>query len=432
MRDEFIKRAEYAAKDKWYDGDSERANKRTVFQHDIHEITYSATFRKLAFKSQVILKPKTDLFRSRLTHTLEVAEIACSIGQHLGLNEELIQAISLSHDVGHVPFAHIGEETLNELLQENLCEIANSKRKIYNYDDVKFKHSINSKRVLLRKMKNISKETYEGVTSHGWCPWSGKKGKKINWLNYEAQIVAISDQLAGTSGDFEDLLEAQVVKIEDINQKIKYAISDEKDNFKPEEMKNIKRILTEMFSSLGTAYNRKYRLGEAIDKIVTINKDVLACSNSPSDASRNILKIPSDWKEALRIIDKIIRDFIKEPEGRIANSDQIAKHIIQRVFHAFYCNSNNIGKLKEDFTMWKERREKKETAYSAEKKKKFSDFFIEQILEKIPDKNNNHSKIIRLIEVIDYIANMTDRYLFDIYVDLHSGVLGSNVNYVKY
>ena len=125
---------------------------RTCFMRDRDRIIHSKAFRRLNQKTQVYITPSGDHYRTRLTHTLEVNQIAKTIGKALRLNEDLMEAIALAHDVGHTPFAHTGEEVLNELMPGG------------------FKHNVNSVRVLSRIEKhknmpglNLSKEVLDCV-----------------------------------------------------------------------------------------------------------------------------------------------------------------------------------------------------------------------------------------------------------------------------
>ena len=95
---------------------SKQCTIRTVFQHDRDRILHSKAFRRLKYKTQVFLSPEGDHYRTRLTHTLEVSQVARTISRALRLNEDLTEAISLGHDLGHTPFGHVGERVLNDLL----------------------------------------------------------------------------------------------------------------------------------------------------------------------------------------------------------------------------------------------------------------------------------------------------------------------------
>ena len=124
---------------------------RTCFQRDRDRILHSKAFRRLKHKTQVFLSPFDDHFRTRLTHTLEVSQIARTISRSLNLNEDLTEAIALGHDLGHTPFGHCGEGVLNELVPGG------------------FHHNIQSVRVVevLEKL-NLCAETIDGILTHTW------------------------------------------------------------------------------------------------------------------------------------------------------------------------------------------------------------------------------------------------------------------------
>lgn len=149
-------------------------------------------------KTQVYIKTWNDHYRTRLTHTLEVAQIARTIGKGIGLNEDLIEAIALGHDIGHVAFAHNGEEVLNELLPHG------------------FKHNENSIRVLTRLEKNgkglnLTKEVLDGILYHSGFSNTSKKAYTL-----EGQIVKYSDKIAYVNHDIDDSIRAGLLKEDQI------------------------------------------------------------------------------------------------------------------------------------------------------------------------------------------------------------------------
>lgn len=152
---------------------------RTVFQRDRDRIIHSKGFRRLKFKTQVFLSPKGDHYRTRLTHTLEVAQVARSIARSLRLNEDLAEAIALGHDLGHTPFGHIGEKTLDKLMPDG------------------FKHNLQSLR-MVEKLENdgeglnLTAEVRDGIRNHsgedepgtleGWCV---RRADRIAYINHD-------------------------------------------------------------------------------------------------------------------------------------------------------------------------------------------------------------------------------------------------------
>ena len=173
---------------------------RTCFMRDRDRIIHSKAFRRLNQKTQVYITPSGDHYRTRLTHTLEVNQIAKTIGKALRLNEDLIEAIALAHDVGHTPFAHTGEEVLNELMPDG------------------FRHNLNSVRVLekLEQHKgqaglNLSLEVLDGVRYH-----SGYGSSLTGASTLEGQIIRFSDKIAYVQHDIDDSIRAGILKEEDL------------------------------------------------------------------------------------------------------------------------------------------------------------------------------------------------------------------------
>ncbi len=177
---------------------------RPAFQHDRDRIIHSKSFRRLKHKTQVFLAPTGDHYRTRLTHTLEVAQIARTISKALRLNEDLTEAIALGHDLGHTPFGHAGEETLNEILPGG------------------FNHSEQSLRVvdLLEKDGrglNLTFEVRDGILKH-------TKGKgeilcqdsALMASTLEGQVVRLADIIAYINHDIDDAMRGGVISLNDI------------------------------------------------------------------------------------------------------------------------------------------------------------------------------------------------------------------------
>ena len=177
---------------------------RTCFQRDVDRITHSKSFRRLKHKTQVFLLPEGDHYRTRLTHTLEVMRIARTISRALELNEDLTEAISLGHDLGHTPFGHAGERALNELMSDNGG----------------FRHYDQSLRVVdvLEKEGrglNLTYEVRDGIVRHTNDPLAE---------TLEGRIVRISDRIAYVNHDVDDAIRAGILKEDDIPAEISGAL----------------------------------------------------------------------------------------------------------------------------------------------------------------------------------------------------------------
>jgi dGTPase len=202
---------------------------RTCFQRDRDRIIHSAAFRRLEYKTQVFVNHEGDHFRTRLTHTLEVAQIARSVARCLGLNEDLAEALALAHDLGHPPFGHAGEDALAELMR----------------DFGGFDHNAQSLSVVTRLESrypefdglNLTWETLEGVVKHNGPLHGGggdgaKEGNGIprdvaeyvkshdlelqTFAGAEAQAAALADDIAYNNHDIDDGLRAGLFSIEDL------------------------------------------------------------------------------------------------------------------------------------------------------------------------------------------------------------------------
>ncbi len=176
---------------------------RTCFQRDRDRILHCKSFRRLKHKTQVFLAPVGDHYRTRLTHTLEVSQIARTISRALRLNEDLTEAIALGHDLGHTPFGHAGEAVLNRLV------------------DGGFRHFVQSVRVvniLERKGQglNLTGEVVEGIGKHSKGRSGDPSGADLGIRTLEARVVRVSDVVAYLNHDCDDAIRAGIIREEDI------------------------------------------------------------------------------------------------------------------------------------------------------------------------------------------------------------------------
>lgn len=180
---------------------------RTIYQRDRDRILHSKSFRRLKHKTQVFIAPLDDHYRTRLTHTLEVSQIARTISRALRLNEDLTEAIALGHDVGHPPFGHTGEQALDECLKE-LREAGQKGNSLSS-----FRHHEQSLRVLdVLENLNLTYEVLDGIGGHskGRNDLSAHDGEPVSTL--EAAVVRVSDRIAYLSHDIDDAIRAGVIQ----------------------------------------------------------------------------------------------------------------------------------------------------------------------------------------------------------------------------
>ena len=176
---------------------------RTCYQRDIDRITHCKAFRRLKHKTQVFLKPEGDHYRTRITHTLEVMRIGRTIARALRLNEDLIEAVALGHDLGHTPFGHAGERSLNEIIQ----------------DAGGFQHNEQSLRVVDKFEKdgkglNLTFEVKDGIRCH--------TGHDIP-STPEGSIIRLADRIAYLNHDVDDAIRAGILTESDLPQEISHA-----------------------------------------------------------------------------------------------------------------------------------------------------------------------------------------------------------------
>lgn len=191
--------ATFSVNSRGRDREEPQCDIRPVFQRDRDRILHCKSFRRLKHKTQVFLSPKGDHYRTRLTHTLEVSQNARTIAKALRLNEDLVEAIALGHDLGHTPFGHAGERILNELCDEG------------------YRHNEQSVRIVEKLEKdgkglNLTWEVRDGILNHQ---------TSMMPHTLEGKIVRLSDKIAYINHDIDDAIRAKVMSEEDIPLEIR-------------------------------------------------------------------------------------------------------------------------------------------------------------------------------------------------------------------
>jgi dGTPase len=222
---------------------------RTVFQHDRDRILHSKSFRRLKHKTQVFLSPEGDHYRTRLTHTLEVSQVARTVARALGLNEDLTEAIALGHDLGHTPFGHAGEKVLAELVPGG------------------FQHVAQSLRVVDRLEKdgcglNLTHEVRDGILRHskGRGPLLEPESDS-RAMTLEGQVVRLADIVAYVNHDLDDAIRGGVICEADLPVPIVKVVGDSHAH-------RIGRMVSDLIEQSMSAGGGKICLSEEMDEAI--------------------------------------------------------------------------------------------------------------------------------------------------------------------
>lgn len=268
---------------------------RTCFQRDRDRIIHSKAFRRLKHKTQVFLAPRGDHYRTRLTHTLEVSQIARTIARALRLNEDLTEAIALGHDLGHTPFGHAGEDILREIYPGGFNHYKQSLRVVDILE--------NSGRGL-----NLTYEVRDGILKH-----SKGKGEIFSSRGasetLEGQIVRVSDVIAYVSHDLDDAVRAGVLKRSGIPQ-IFFKIGDS-------QSKRIDSMVKDVIYSSSLSDMKEIRMGDEMKGITYGLRDFLYENVYEGEVSKK------EFKKARKILldlynyymehtEEVFREFPKE------------------------------------------------------------------------------------------------------------------------
>lgn len=344
---------------------------RNEYQRDRDRIIHSSAFRRLEYKTQVFVNHEGDMFRTRLTHSIEVAQIGRTIARALNVNEDLTEAICLAHDLGHTPFGHAGQDALNACMQ----------------DYGGFEHNLQSLRIvdLLEKRYaifpglNLTFETREGILKH--CSKNnaltlGDIGERFinnEKPGLEAQIANIADEIAYNNHDIDDGLRAGLLDIESLREceivNIQYEnVKNKWQGLDDSQLRHeiIRRMINTVVSDL-------IQTSEALIESVKPNTidEVRKCGKS-------LIKMSEKTDAMHKILKKFLRDNLYRHE-RVNDMSDKAKKTVDYLFKAYM----NKPELLTDE--------------------------IQKVMKSDPEKEDK-LKVARL--VADYVAGMTDRFAF--------------------
>ncbi|MBE0575725.1 MAG: deoxyguanosinetriphosphate triphosphohydrolase [Desulfuromonadales bacterium] len=266
---------------------------RTIFQVDRDRILHSKAFRRLKYKTQVFLAPEGDHYRTRLTHTLEVSQVARTMARALRLNEDLTEAIALGHDLGHTPFGHAGERVLAELLPDGFHHVNQSLRVV----------------TLLEKNGaglNLSWEVRDGILRHS----KGKgalQGRSCNDLpaTLEGQLVRLSDVIAYVNHDLDDAIRGGLICNEDVPSTLRNALGDNSSQ-------RLNVMITDLIETTLAKEYAVVQLSTSVAEHVTELRNWLYTNVYCAEA------VEDEFRKASRVLREIFAYFIEKPQELIA------------------------------------------------------------------------------------------------------------------
>ena len=349
-----------------------KTNLRNDFQRDRDRIIHSTAFRRLKHKTQVFVNTSGDHFRTRITHSLEVSQIARTLAKFFNLNEDLSETLSLAHDLGHTPFGHAGEESLN------IC--------MKNYGG--FDHNIQTLRIITLlenryykfKGLNLSFETIDGLIKHNGPVKNLTKLNRILGKNFfkkkikfslnsslEAQLASISDDIAYNSHDLEDGLKSNLFKLKDLK---KIPVLDKII------IKHIKKTKTYSIDLIIRQIIREIINEMVSDVILTTHKNIKKYKIKNLNDIYNTKFQLVTFSNKMKIFDIKIKKFLRQKmyfHKKVNSKTNYGRKVITKLFTSIRRNP-----------------------------KKYIDI-----------KKYNNSNFERII--CDYIAGMTDRYAINLY-----------------
>ncbi|MBU3958986.1 MAG: deoxyguanosinetriphosphate triphosphohydrolase [Candidatus Omnitrophica bacterium] len=340
---------------------------RSVYQRDRDRIIHSAAFRRLEYKTQVFVNHEGDYYRTRLTHTLEVAQIARTIACALRLNVDLVEAIALAHDLGHTPFGHSGEEALNELM----AKFGGFNHNLQGLRTV----DILEERYLDFPGLNLSWEVREGIAKHSSAFDYVAKIKELapdEMPTLETQIVDIADEIAYDNHDLDDGLTSGLLKEADLRQ---VAIWN-----------NIYREISKKYDKIDES-KRKYLIIKSL-----INMQV---TDLIQQTENNISKLKLKSCLQVKKLDSKIISFSKQ---MISLKKPLRGFLIEKLYHNY-----RVMRM-------------------SNKAKRFIQELFKVYIDKpgqLPPRVQKRMLVDNTRRVVcDYIAGMTDRYALDEYKKL--------------
>jgi len=386
---------------------------RTPFQHDKDRILYSTAFRRLQYKTQVYVIHEGDLYRTRLTHTLEVAQIARALASFLEADIDLAEAIALAHDIGHAPFGHAGGEKLRELGATYGLSFE------HNIQSYKIVSSLEERYASFKGL-NLTHATLEGILRH--CTYFDNEEEikssippelnevLVYWRSQqpgaEAQIVNLADIIAYAAHDIEDALSAGLINLDTFKTKVKEEKITFLEKIIEEELpKHIRSYQARLGDATGMTISKVQNRIMArliIDKLIreTVQESEANIKNLSSrggelwmrirEHKSLVVALPNKLEEQVKMLVTSVLFKCVYQEPRVVIMMEKAKRILETLFHAFMREPRALPTITQA---------------------QVQDYF------RMPAEQQRGEAMKKMLAgvIIDYISGMTDKYAMDTY-----------------
>jgi dGTPase len=342
---------------------------RGEYQRDRDRVIHCAAFRRLEYKTQVFVNHEGDLFRTRLTHSIEVAQIGRSIARALNLNEDLTEAVALAHDLGHTPFGHAGQDALNECMRE--------------YGG--FEHNLQSLRVVdvLEERYaefpglNLTFEAREGILKHCALPKArelGELGRRFiekRQPSLEAQLVNLADEIAYNNHDVDDGLRSGLITVEQLQEVGLFA----------GQHREVMARYPQLPGRRAVHETVRRMIGRVVTDVIEVSRERIAAAGVTSieevrTQPQELIGYGPEVREASLALKRFLRAHLYSHE-RVRRVTEGSVKVVQELFAAFLDDPRRLPP---------------------------------QYQEKLSEQGARHDARQRARLVADYIAGMTDRY----------------------
>ena len=360
---------------------------RSPFERDRDRIVHSSAFRRLKGKTQVFVAHEGDHFRTRLTHSLEVAQIARSVARRLGLEDDLADALALAHDIGHPPFGHTGEDVLDECMQgfggfdhnaQTLRALTKLEQRYPTFDGL-----------------NLAWETLEGVVKHNGPlirpgvavtdlpvaiqEYSATHDLELaSWPGLEAQVAAHADDVAYNNHDLDDGLRAGLFSMDEVRAEVPLVAAT---------IEGVERDYPDIEATRAIGETVRRLIGQWVDDLVVETQLRLARVKPKSAEDVRAAGVPLvGFSEEMRAKEQVMRRFLMSRmyrHWRVNRRRALAKRVLKELFDAFRSDPSTLP------SDWQQ-----------------------------PGDSRDNPRTLR--RICDYIAGMTDEYAIDEHKRLHS------------